>query len=849
MRRGILATSLLLTGILPLSAATLEGLAPFTGRYCTGCHNSAAKTGGLDLGSLPFDPGDARNFAEWVKIHDRVSAGEMPPKAIAQRPDPAAQQVFLQSLTSSLTAAEQKATATQGRVTERRLNAYEYENALRDLLHAPWLQIKGLFPEDGEAYRFNKSSSALDVSHVHVARYMGAADYAIREMLSVEATHPPTATTRYYAREQRLVIQKINNPRNQAGDRAMYPILGLKPQPEVFSKKEPMTVGAADPETREKEAAAWVASNYVTGFTYNWDKFKAPVSGRYRIRFKGYTLWVAPLPAPKSHLPDWEHISAGRRDEAINVYTRGGVLNRHVGSFDLTPEPAVHDVGDVWLVAGETLVPDASRFFRSRPNNYRNPLMTADGAPAVAFNWMEVEGPLYDDSTFAGYKLLFGDLPLQPNLEVASAAPLKDEERLMRAFLRQAYHRPRVNPADVKLFLALVEERRKAGLSFTQAMIAGYTAVLASPEFVYLKEKPGRLDDYALATRLALFLWNSLPDDALLARAAKGELNRPAVLRAETERMLADPKARRFVDAFLDYWIDLRKMEDSTPSSALYNDYYLDDALTEAAAAESQLFFEDMLRRDLPVRNVVASNFTFLNERLAVHYGVPDVKGVAMRRVDLPPDSVRGGFMTQASVLKVTANGTTTSPVLRGKWIMERILGFEIPPPPVVPAVDPDIRGAVTIRQQLDKHRSSASCATCHSKIDPAGFALESFDVMGGWRDRYRGVDENVPAVAGRGKNGQPFAFHYALPVDSSGVLPDGRRFANVRDLKQLLLADERLLAMNMAKQLVIYATGAPIRFSDRAQLEKIVDAARSDSYGLRTIVHQIVESDLFRNK
>ncbi len=269
--------------------------------------------------------------------------------------------------------------------------------------------------------------------------------------------------------------------------------------------------------------------------------------------------------------------------------------------------------------------------------------------------------------------------------------------------------------------------------------------------------QPGRLDAYALAKRLSLFLWNSLPDDALLARAAKSQLNHPAVLRAETERMLADPKASRFVDAFLDYWIDLRKMEDSTPSSALYNDYYLDDALTEAATAESQLFFDNTVRRDLPVHNLVASNFTFLTERLAAHYGIPDVKCVAMRRVDLPPDSVRGGFMTQASVLRVTANGTTTSPVLRGKWIMERILGFEIPPPPIVPSVDPDIRGAVTIRQQLDKHRSNASCATCHSKIDPAGFALESFDVMGGWRDHYRRVDEGVPAVEGRARTDSPF--------------------------------------------------------------------------------------------
>jgi hypothetical protein len=205
--------------------------------------------------------------------------------------------------------------------------------------------------------------------------------------------------------------------------------------------------------------------------------------------------------------------------------------------------------------------------------------------------------------------------------------------------------------------------------------------------------------------------------------------------------------------------------------------------------------------------------------------------------------------MTQASVLKVTANGTTTSPVLRGKWIMERILGYEIPPPPVVPAVEPDIRGAVTIRQQLDKHRANASCASCHSKMDPPGFALESFDVMGGWRDRYRGMDEAVPAEKGIGKNGQPFAFHYALPVDSTGVLPDGRTFTGVRDLKKLLLTDQHQLAVNMAKQLTVYATGAPIRFSDRAQLEQIVLATKADNYGLRSIVHQIVESDLFRNK
>jgi hypothetical protein len=828
-------------------SAPPEPVKQFTAKYCAGCHNSTAKTAGLDLTTFPFNLSDPANFAEWVKLHDRVTAGEMPPKLIKARPDPAAQKTFLQSLATALTAAERKATAAAGRATERRLNAYEYENALRDLLSAPWLQIKGQFPEDGEAYRFNKSSNVLDVSHVHVTRYMSAADYAIRQVISVQKTHPPTQTTRYYARDQTTLTSKIN-AKNQQGDRATYPVLGLEPERDVFDKKVLMSVGAADPAKRDNEAIAWVSSNYVTGFTYRWDRFKAPVAGRYRIRFKGYTLWVAPL-ASRNYLPDFERLSPGRRDEAINVYTRNGVLNRHVGSFDLTPEPAAHDIGDVWLLAGETLVPDASRLYRSRPNNFRNPLMTHDGAPGVAFQWMEVEGPLYDDSTTAGYRLLFGDLPLNAKSEVVSTDPDADEPRLIHAFLRRGYRRPTVDDADVKRFVSLVDSQRKAGLSFTDAMIAGYTAVLASPSFIYLDEKPGLLDDYALATRLSLFLWNTLPDNELRDRAAKGELNRPGVLRAETERMLADPKSRRFVDAFLDYWIDLRKIEDSTPSASLYNDYYLDDALTEASVAESQLDFEDMLRRDLPVRNIIDSRSTYLNERLAIHYGIAGVQGVAMRRVDLPPDSPRGGFMTQASVLKVTANGTTTSPVMRGKFIIERILGFEIPPPPVVPAVEPDIRGAVTIRQQLDKHRSDPSCASCHSKMDPSGFALESFDVMGGWRDRYRGVDESVPPEPGLGKNGQPFAFHYALPVDSAGVLPDGSPFTGIRDLKQLLLTDERQIAVNMAKQLAIYATGAPVRFSDRAQIEQIADGAKSSNYGLRSIVHRIVESDLFRSK
>jgi Protein of unknown function (DUF1588)/Protein of unknown function (DUF1585)/Protein of unknown function (DUF1592) len=309
-------------------------------------------------------------------------------------------------------------------------------------------------------------------------------------------------------------------------------------------------------------------------------------------------------------------------------------------------------------------------------------------------------------------------------------------------------------------------------------------------------------------------------------------------------------------------------MEATSPDADLYPDYYLDDLLTESATRETRAFLSELVHADLPARNVVQSDFAFLNERLALHYGLPKVEGVALRKVPLPKDSVRGGLMTQASVLKITANGTTTSPVLRGVWIMERILGMPPPPPPAsVPAIEPDTRGAKTIREQLDKHRTQETCSACHAKIDPAGFALEQFDILGGARDQYRAVgDGDKVAVAkgnnkggaaadttkpppGFGKNGQPFAFHLAQPVDPSGVLWDGRKFSDIRELKKQLLVDERGIARNVARQLVTYATGAAVRFGDRDRVEQILDQAAKSQYGVRTIIHALVQSTLFQDK
>jgi hypothetical protein len=870
--------SLLFAAAAPVMAGDLpQTTRLFVEKYCTECHDADAKKGGLDLTALKFDPVNSTNFSRWVFVHDRARNGQMPPKKKA-RPEGAELEAFTKSLSSSLVSVEQTRMAKEGRATRRRLNRYEYENALRDLLHAPWLQVRDSLPEDGEADRFNKIGDALDVSHVQMARYLGAADYALRQAMATQAEPPEPKVQRYYARDQRSFTGPMTfTVFNTAPERATFPVLGFEGQADVRASKAPITVGSTNAELRELEGVGVVASAYEP-IEPKFNQFRAPVAGHYRLRISAYSVWVGPGETNKWFIPNLDDISRGRRDEPVTITAEiPPRLLRHLGDFDVTPEPGVHEL-DAWLLAGEMIRPDAGRLFRSRPgaSRWQNPLAEKDGQPGVVFRWLEVEGPIYDQWPSAGHKLLFGDLPMvnreqaktetkteetpdedrrgrrrfkpAPGVEVISKAPMADAEQLLREFVRHAYRRP-TSEKDVKRFLPVVREALKKGNNFTDAMIAVYTAVLCSPEFVYLEEKPGRLDDYALASRLAFFLWNAPPDDELRRCAEKNQLHEPDMLRAQTERLLADPKSRLFVDAFLDYWLDLRKIVATAPDANLYSDYYLDDLLTESAREETRLFFAELLRGDLPARNVVASDFAMLNERLAAHYGLPKVEGVALRRQSLPKDSVRGGLMTQAAVLKVTANGTTTSPVLRGAWIMERILGQKPPPPPPsVPAVEPDIRGTVTIRQQLDKHRTLETCNTCHAKIDPAGFALENFDVMGGWRDRYRSEAEGELAQ-GIAKSGQKFAFHYALPVDASGELPDGRKFRDVRELKQLLLADEKQLARNLAKQLAVYATGAPIHFADREPIEQILERASSSHYGVRSLIHELVQSELFRNK
>ena len=802
-------------GLLLLPLGSAGALAPFLEKHCVECHDADTKKGGLDMTALRPDLQDPKSFAAWVKIHDRTANGEMPPKK-KDRPAAGEMSAYLGALSASLLREDVARIAAQGRSVERRMNRFEYENAVRDLLQAPWLDIKESLPEDTEAHRFNKSGEALDVSHVQLQRTLTAAEEALRSAFISSVSPNETGSRRHYARQQGSYVGRMKfSEFNMSPERATFPTLGFKGQPEVRAGNAPATVGKANPVLRDEEGVGVVHGAYEPVEPW-FGTFRAPQAGRYQIKLCGHSVWVGPGTTKSKgkvrwQIPDLDNISKGRRSEPVTVYalTPPRVLRR-IGTIDLGADVTVAEL-DVVLKAGESIQIDVTRFFRSRPGASRaqNPLATPEGQPGLVMRWIDVKGPIAPQWPAAPYAVLFDDLPVKPTAK-GSAMPYAvtprdadaDAERLLRRFVRAAYRRP-VSAAEEVRFLPVIQGALKSGSSFAEAMLSGYAAVLCSPQFLYLREAPGALDDHALATRLSFFLWNSPPDAELRALADAKKLRDPAVLRAQADRLLADGRSERFVGAFTDYWLELRKAGANDPDSLLYPDYYLDDHLLDSARDESHATFAEL---------------------------------------------VRGGFMTQAAVLKVTANGTTTSPVIRGAWIMERILGRKPPPPPPsVPAVEPDTRGAVTIRQQLEKHRTLESCASCHTQIDPPGFALESFDVMGGFRERYRALDGKTPEV-GIGKNGQAYAFHDALPIETYGEL-DGKAFKDIRDFKRLVAADERQLARNLVGQFTVYATGAPVGFADRAKVEAVLDGAKAGRYGVRDLVRGLVTSELFLNK
>jgi hypothetical protein len=546
-----------------------------------------------------------------------------------------------------------------------------------------------------------------------------------------------------------------------------------------------------------------------------------------------------------------------------------------LGYFDAPASgPLEHDV-NVWLNHNE-IIGFNTASLAPVANYARKGRAMAFTGPGIVVDWLDIEGPLHDIWPPRSHRLLFGNLPLaefraadhpdmhpparpkvrqlgagrnrpdpEPGLwTVQSDALQADAQRLLAAFLPKLFRRP-VAAEVVERYAAIVERRLAARDCFEMAMRAAFETALCSPDFLYHVEPVGSLDDYSLACRLSYFLWNSLPDETLLQHAAAGKLRRPDIMHAEIERLLGDGRARRFVEDFVGQWLKLRDIAANDPDRKLYPEFspYLQDAMV----AETRAYFQEMLDRNLDARHLVQSDFVMVNQKLATHYGIADVEGVRVRRAPLPAGCPRGGFLTQGSMLKITANGTTTSPVPRGAFVMARLLGQPPEPPPAnIAAIEPDVRGATTIREQLAKHREHAACASCHAKIDPPGFALESFDVIGGFRSRYRSIGEGDPAQRGSIDPLISLSFKLGPQVDSSGTLPGGQSFNDIREYQALLARDSHRLLRNLVRQLMIYAVGRELRFSDRAAIDDIVQRTQAAGGGLRSLIHVVAGSPLF---
>jgi hypothetical protein len=511
------------------------------------------------------------------------------------------------------------------------------------------------------------------------------------------------------------------------------------------------------------------------------------------------------------------------------------VMSVHAGDVIVHRRP-FHLVGHYELPPDRMSVVEFTERFERGDSFHPKPFGTGGGGkhnhkgPGIVVGDIEVEGPL--------------EAWPPASRELFQGATLDDARAVLARLVPRAFRRPTV---DVEPFVALVKAQLDAGRPYRNALRVGLKGVLVAPEFLFRKEAGG-VDDFALASRLSYFLWSSMPDAALLEAAANGALRTPDGLRAQTERLLADPKAVAFTKNFTGQWLGLRDIDFTEPDRKLYPEF--DELLKASMVAETEAHFTEILRGDRSLLEFIDADWAMLNRRLAEHYGIPGVEGLELRRVALPKDSPRGGVLTQGAVLKVTANGSNTSPVVRGVWVLDRVLGRPAPPPPPgVPAVEPDIRGVTTLRQQLDKHRNEARCAGCHAKIDPPGFALEAFDVIGGWRDRYRslGAGERVDRFADVTANVR-VAYRLGPPVDASGTLPDGAAFQEIRAFKKLLLRDPDGLARALTGKLLAYALGRGMGFSDREDIARIVAAVKGKNYGFRSLVHEIVRSPTFRS-
>lgn len=758
----------------------------FVSETCADCHTGPDGEGGFDVEALT---GDISNLAErdrWVRMIDRVEAGEMPPPEDARL---SRNQIsnFVDQAGDSILEFEQKDRAVRGRVFARRLTNLQLERTLQDLLGID-IPLATLLPDEQRTGGYATVAAGQSMSHFDLANHLMVVDTALEEAFRRATTSPDEWKREMSAQD---LVRRRKGSRNR------------------------------EPEMHEGKATVW---SHGLVFYGKISPTAAKEDGWYRLTFD-----VSTFKQPDYGV--WTTVRSGECNSSAPSMTEWDI-------FQATDKKQTVSV-EAWL--------PAKHMFEVKPHDSRLKKARTQGGqvgagecqpqnvPGIGIHKATLErihkGP--DDDGVR--KLLFDDLKVElatkrSAAKLVSNSPERDLERLMLRFAQNAYRRP-IKPEEIAGYVDLAKLALVDGDPLLTVLRDGYRALLCSARFNYLYEEPGKLDDHALAARLSYFLWNTMPDAELRELADARRLANSRTLEEQVDRMLADEKGKRFVIDFADQWLDLCDINFTEPDRRLYGSFDL--IVQESMLDETRLFLQAMLDDNMSVTNLVDSRFTYLNERLGSYYGATGVKGEEMRRIPIPADHPRGGLLTQGAILKVTANGTNTSPIIRGVWVSERLLGVHIPPPPEnVPAVEPDIRGAQTIREQLAKHQSDAACSVCHKNIDPPGFALENFDPAGRWRTNY---------LKSNRKKGPT--------INASFTMPDGKSFNDIVQFQEIIGRQRAQLARNVAAQLITYGTGAPIGYSDREAVDKIMVNSRRGGFGFRTILHQFVQSPMFTEK
>lgn len=791
-------------------------LRPFLAQHCVRCHGDKNPKGERSLSQLAPSLVDDDALVDWQDVLDQLYLGEMPP---ADQPQPAdADRRRVIAWLSGRIAEYHAAHRPTGQgVVLRRLNAREYRNTIRDLLQldVTMFDPTAPFPRDQLHEHLDNVGASLVTSGHLLNRYLDAAETVVEKALyPLQRPEERTWTFRDNFRQQ-PEIDQVHGRTNDFGWLTLYDVIGADKHEGAYAPLLAFREGAPVDGAYELRVRARAVNRQ---HPYEADWLGLDPSEPLRLGVVAGSAAAGPLHKPQPIEPLLAEFEL--RDEE-GWYTTEIRLDRGFSPRFTFPN-GLMDARSLW---SRLLKRYPDQFSKRRSGGIVEARYTAikEGKlPQIHVYEVELRGPLVKEWPTAAQRALLG-ADAEAVLSSQQMTPEQMRRQLAR-FAARAYRRP-LTEDELQRLTAFAESQISGGASSLTAYEHAVQSVLCSPAFLYLDEpdESGRLTPHALASRLSYCLWSSCPDAALTALADSGRLTEPDVLAAEIDRLLADPRSDAFIDGFLQSWLTLRDFGSMPPDRETFSDYYHYD-LGTAMRRETQLFTRCLLDENRSVVEFLDADFTFVNRPLARHYGLEPPPGPGFARVALS-DARRGGLLGQASVLTVTANGIDTSPVVRGVWLLENMLGTPpSPPPPDVEPLDPDVRGATSIRDQLQKHRSTASCYDCHRKIDPLGFALENFDPIGGWRTRYESD----------------------TPIDSAGELPGGQKFDDVVGLKRVLVEEQELFIRALTTRLLAYALGRPIEPADRPHVDRITAELAARGNGFRDLVRLVVLSEPF---